>query len=108
VAVKIISDTGQLAYAAAKAAFLGMTLPMPCGLSAAGVRVCAIAPGPMGTPKVLGEAARPQGRWRPQSCSTTVWNGAASSGETDAVDHRASSTGRMSDATVTGSPSTKA
>jgi NAD(P)-dependent dehydrogenase (short-subunit alcohol dehydrogenase family) len=47
-------QTGQLAYAAAKAAILGMTLPMARDLSAIGVRVCAIAPGTMGTPLMLG------------------------------------------------------
>ena len=43
-------QTGQLAYAAAKAAILGMTLPLARDLAALGVRVCAIAPGTMGTP----------------------------------------------------------
>jgi NAD(P)-dependent dehydrogenase (short-subunit alcohol dehydrogenase family) len=47
-------QTGQLAYAAAKAAILGMTLPMARDLAAVGVRVCAIAPGTMGTPIMLG------------------------------------------------------
>jgi NAD(P)-dependent dehydrogenase (short-subunit alcohol dehydrogenase family) len=47
-------QTGQLAYAAAKAAILGMTLPMARDLAAIGVRVCAIAPGTMGTPVMLG------------------------------------------------------
>lgn len=47
-------QTGQLAYAAAKAAILGMTLPMARDLSPIGVRVCAIAPGTMGTPIMLG------------------------------------------------------
>jgi NAD(P)-dependent dehydrogenase (short-subunit alcohol dehydrogenase family) len=42
-------QVGQLAYAAAKAAILGMTLPMARDLAPIGVRVCAIAPGPMGT-----------------------------------------------------------
>ena len=46
-------QTGQLAYAAAKAAILGMTLPMARDLAAIGVRVCAIAPGTMGTPLML-------------------------------------------------------
>jgi NAD(P)-dependent dehydrogenase (short-subunit alcohol dehydrogenase family) len=41
---------GQVAYAAAKAAILGMTLPMARDLAPLGIRVCAIAPGPMGTP----------------------------------------------------------
>ncbi len=47
-------QTGQLTYAAAKAAILGMTLPMARDLSILGIRVCAIAPGTMGTPKMLG------------------------------------------------------
>jgi NAD(P)-dependent dehydrogenase (short-subunit alcohol dehydrogenase family) len=46
-------QTGQLAYAAAKAAILGMTLPMARDLAPIGVRVCAIAPGTMGTPIML-------------------------------------------------------
>ena len=44
---------GQVAYAAAKAAILGMTLPMARDLAPVGVRVCAVAPGPMGTPAML-------------------------------------------------------
>jgi 3-hydroxyacyl-CoA dehydrogenase/3-hydroxy-2-methylbutyryl-CoA dehydrogenase len=43
-------QTGQLAYGAAKAAILGMTLPMARDLAPVGIRVCAIAPGTMGTP----------------------------------------------------------
>jgi NAD(P)-dependent dehydrogenase (short-subunit alcohol dehydrogenase family) len=43
-------QTGQLAYAAAKGAILGMTLPLARDLGAVGIRVCAIAPGTMGTP----------------------------------------------------------
>lgn len=43
-------QTGQLAYAAAKAAIAGMTLPMARDLAPRGVRVCAIAPGTIGTP----------------------------------------------------------
>jgi NAD(P)-dependent dehydrogenase (short-subunit alcohol dehydrogenase family) len=46
--------SGQVAYGAAKAAILGMTLPMARDLSPIGVRVCAIAPGVMGTPLMLG------------------------------------------------------
>jgi NAD(P)-dependent dehydrogenase (short-subunit alcohol dehydrogenase family) len=45
---------GQVAYAAAKAAILGMTLPMARDLAPIGVRVCAIAPGTMGTSAMLG------------------------------------------------------
>jgi NAD(P)-dependent dehydrogenase (short-subunit alcohol dehydrogenase family) len=46
-------QAGQLAYATAKAAILGMTLPMARDLAALGIRVCAIAPGTMGTPIML-------------------------------------------------------
>lgn len=46
-------QTGQLAYAAAKAAILGMTLPLARDLAPLGIRVCAIAPGTMGTPLML-------------------------------------------------------
>lgn len=49
----IEGQTGQLAYAAAKAAILGMTLPLARDLAAVGIRVCAIAPGTMGTPIML-------------------------------------------------------
>ena len=49
----IEGQTGQLAYATAKAAILGMTLPMARDLAPIGVRVCAIAPGTMGTPIML-------------------------------------------------------
>jgi NAD(P)-dependent dehydrogenase (short-subunit alcohol dehydrogenase family) len=47
-------QAGQLAYGSAKAAILGMTLPMARDLAPIGVRVCAIAPGTMGTPLMLG------------------------------------------------------
>jgi len=50
----IEGQAGQLAYGAAKAAILGMTLPMARDLAPIGVRVCAIAPGTMGTPLMLG------------------------------------------------------
>lgn len=46
-------QTGQVAYAAAKAAILGMTLPLARDLAVVGVRVCGIAPGTMGTPLML-------------------------------------------------------
>jgi NAD(P)-dependent dehydrogenase (short-subunit alcohol dehydrogenase family) len=49
----IEGQTGQLAYAAAKAAILGMTLPLARDLAAVGIRVCAVAPGTMGTPIML-------------------------------------------------------
>jgi NAD(P)-dependent dehydrogenase (short-subunit alcohol dehydrogenase family) len=51
-------QTGQVAYGAAKAAILGMTLPMARDLAPLGVRVCAIAPGTMGTPLMLGVSDR--------------------------------------------------
>lgn len=46
-------QTGQVAYAAAKGAILSMTLPMARDLAPTGIRVCAIAPGTMGTPLML-------------------------------------------------------
>ncbi len=46
-------QAGQLAYGSAKAAILGMTLPMARDLAPIGIRVCAIAPGTMGTPLML-------------------------------------------------------
>ena len=46
-------QTGQLAYGSAKAAILGMTLPLARDLAPVGIRVCAIAPGTMGTPIML-------------------------------------------------------
>jgi NAD(P)-dependent dehydrogenase (short-subunit alcohol dehydrogenase family) len=46
-------QVGQLAYAAAKGAILAMTLPMARDLAPSGIRVCAIAPGTMGTPLML-------------------------------------------------------
>ncbi|HUS61329.1 MAG TPA: SDR family NAD(P)-dependent oxidoreductase [Acidimicrobiales bacterium] len=46
-------QAGQVAYAAAKAAILGMTLPLARDLAPVGIRVCAIAPGTMGTPIML-------------------------------------------------------
>ena len=51
-------QTGQVAYGSAKAAILGMTLPMARDLAPLGVRVCAIAPGTMGTPLMLGAPDR--------------------------------------------------
>ncbi|MGA8724454.1 MAG: SDR family NAD(P)-dependent oxidoreductase [Acidimicrobiales bacterium] len=44
---------GQVAYGSAKAAILGMTLPMARDLAPLGIRVCAVAPGTMGTPAML-------------------------------------------------------
>jgi NAD(P)-dependent dehydrogenase (short-subunit alcohol dehydrogenase family) len=49
----IEGQAGQIAYGAAKAAILGMTLPMARDLAPVGIRVCAIAPGTMGTPIML-------------------------------------------------------
>jgi NAD(P)-dependent dehydrogenase (short-subunit alcohol dehydrogenase family) len=49
----IEGQTGQIAYGAAKAAVLGMTLPMARDLAPVGIRVCAIAPGTMGTPIMM-------------------------------------------------------
>ena len=46
-------QTGQLAYGSAKAAILGMTVPMARDLAPLGIRVCAIAPGTMGTPIMM-------------------------------------------------------
>lgn len=46
-------QTGQIAYAATKAAILGMTLPIARDLAPSGIRCCAIAPGTMGTPLML-------------------------------------------------------
>jgi NAD(P)-dependent dehydrogenase (short-subunit alcohol dehydrogenase family) len=47
-------QTGQIAYGSAKAAILGMSLPLARDLAPVGIRVCAIAPGTMGTPLMLG------------------------------------------------------
>jgi NAD(P)-dependent dehydrogenase (short-subunit alcohol dehydrogenase family) len=55
-------QTGQLTYAAAKAAILGMTLPLARDLAALGIRVCAIAPGTMGTPIMLSVPEQMQAR----------------------------------------------
>jgi 3-hydroxyacyl-CoA dehydrogenase/3-hydroxy-2-methylbutyryl-CoA dehydrogenase len=49
----IEGQTGQLAYGAAKAAILGMTLPLARDLAPVGIRVCGIAPGTMGTPLMM-------------------------------------------------------
>ncbi|SEO86547.1 SDR family NAD(P)-dependent oxidoreductase [Trujillonella endophytica] len=47
-------QVGQVPYAAAKAAILGMSLPLARDLAPLGIRVCAIAPGTMGTDLMLG------------------------------------------------------
>jgi 3-hydroxyacyl-CoA dehydrogenase / 3-hydroxy-2-methylbutyryl-CoA dehydrogenase len=44
----------QVAYAAAKAAIAGMTTAMARDLAPIGVRACAIAPGPIWTPRLAG------------------------------------------------------
>lgn len=46
-------QAGQVAYASAKAAILGMTLPLARDLAPLGIRVCAIAPGTIGTELML-------------------------------------------------------
>lgn len=45
-------QAGQAAYAAAKGAIASMTAPMARDLAPIGVRVCAIAPGPIITPRL--------------------------------------------------------
>lgn len=45
---------GQVAYAASKAALVGMTLPLARDLSGDGIRVCTIAPGLFNTPMMAG------------------------------------------------------
>jgi len=49
---------GQIAYSASKGAIVGMTLPAARDLGAAGIRVCAIAPGLFDTP-LLGALPEP-------------------------------------------------
>jgi NAD(P)-dependent dehydrogenase (short-subunit alcohol dehydrogenase family) len=43
-----------VAYAAAKSGLVGLTLPMARDLAAVGIRVMTIAPGTMGTPRMMG------------------------------------------------------
>lgn len=45
---------GQAAYAAGKAALVGMTLPIARDLSGDGIRICTIAPGLFKTPMMAG------------------------------------------------------
>jgi len=45
---------GQAAYAASKAALVGMTLPVARDLSSEGIRICTIAPGLYKTPMMAG------------------------------------------------------
>jgi NAD(P)-dependent dehydrogenase (short-subunit alcohol dehydrogenase family) len=47
-------QTGQAAYAASKAGVAGLTITAARDLAAAGIRVCAIAPGTFETPMVAG------------------------------------------------------
>lgn len=47
-------QTGQTAYAASKAALVGMTLPAARDLSGEGIRICTIAPGLFKTPMMAG------------------------------------------------------
>jgi NAD(P)-dependent dehydrogenase (short-subunit alcohol dehydrogenase family) len=79
----IEGQTGQLAYASAKAAILGMTLPMARDLAPLGIRVCAIAPGTMGTPimrsvpeklreKLEGDIVFPKRMGRPEEFALLV------------------------------------
>ena len=57
-----------------------MTLPMARDLAPIGVRVCAIAPGTMGTPLMLGVPEATQGQaGRRASCSRSAWAGPRSS-----------------------------
>ena len=51
---------GQAAYAASKAAIVGMTLPMARDLARSGIRVMTIAPGIFETPMLLGMPAEVQ------------------------------------------------
>lgn len=49
-------QTGQTAYAASKAALVGMTLPIARDLAEYGIRICTIAPGLFQTPMMEGLA----------------------------------------------------
>jgi len=53
-------QTGQVAYAAAKAGIAGMTLPLARDLAAIGVRVCTILPGIIDTPIYESDQATPE------------------------------------------------
>jgi NAD(P)-dependent dehydrogenase (short-subunit alcohol dehydrogenase family) len=52
---------GQIAYSTAKAAIIGMTLPLALDLAPLGIRVCCISPGTMATPLMVAavDPARP-------------------------------------------------
>lgn len=45
--------SGQIAYSTAKAAIIGMTLPLARDLAPLGIRVCSISPGTMATPLMV-------------------------------------------------------
>lgn len=47
-------QTGQAAYAASKAALVGLTLPVARDLAGEGIRICTIAPGIFKTPMMAG------------------------------------------------------
>lgn len=47
-------QVGQAAYAASKAALVGMTLPVARDLSGEGIRICTVAPGIFKTPMMAG------------------------------------------------------
>lgn len=47
-------QVGQVAYAASKAALVGMTLPIARDLAEDGIRICTIAPGLFNTPMMAG------------------------------------------------------
>jgi NAD(P)-dependent dehydrogenase (short-subunit alcohol dehydrogenase family) len=49
---------GQIAYSTAKAAIIGMTLPLALDLAPLGIRVCCISPGTMATPLMVAAAGR--------------------------------------------------
>ncbi|EFC80833.1 SDR family NAD(P)-dependent oxidoreductase [Parafrankia sp. EUN1f] len=55
-------QAGQVAYASAKAAILGMTLPLARDLAPLGIRVCAIAPGTIGTELMRSASAELQNK----------------------------------------------
>jgi NAD(P)-dependent dehydrogenase (short-subunit alcohol dehydrogenase family) len=76
-------QAGQLAYAAAKAAIAGMTLPMARDLAPLGIRVCTIAPGTMATPvfqnapealkeRLVGDVVFPKRMGRPEEFALAV------------------------------------
>ena len=54
-------QVGQVAYAAAKAAIVGMTLPIARDLSSEGIRINTVMPGIFATPPMLGMPAEVRG-----------------------------------------------